>query len=157
MSTAKKIVDQKFIDTLKKDIKSSMLKISPTYLQLVGVFPLQAISSKKQHEMALKVVEKLITHINEEKPNDRGIEIYLKTLSELVNDYEKNQFRSAGVSGAEMLAYIMDIQGLNQSDLSKELGGQSVVSKILKGERELNIRQIKSLAKKFQVSPEVFI
>jgi HTH-type transcriptional regulator/antitoxin HigA len=54
-------------------------------------------------------------------------------------------------------AYLMELQGLNQTDLSKELGGQPVVSKILKGERELNLRQVKALAKRFKVSPEVFI
>lgn len=56
-----------------------------------------------------------------------------------------------------MLAYMMALQGLKQTDLSKELGGQPVVSKILKGERELNLRQVKALAKRFKVSPEIFI
>ena len=51
----------------------------------------------------------------------------------------------------------MDLQGLTQSDLAKEVGGQPIVSKILKGERELNLRQIKALAKRFKVSPKVFI
>ena len=152
MSTAKKL-----IDTLKEDTKGSKQKVSPTYIKLVEVFPLQPITSKKQHEMALKVLEKLITYTNEEASSDKGASMYLKTLSELVSDYEKNQFKSVGISGAEMLAYIMDLQGLNQADLSKELGGQPVVSKILKGERELNLRQVRSLAKRFKVSPEVFI
>lgn len=152
MSTAKKL-----IDTLREDVKDSKQRVSPTYIKLVEVFPLQPIHSKKQHEMALKVLEKLITYTNEDKSNDEGVKIYLKTLTELVSDYEENQFKSSEVSGSKMLAYIMELQGLNQKDLSKELGGQSVVSKILKGERELNLRQIKSLAKRFKVSPEVFI
>lgn len=109
------------------------------------------------NRVALKVLEKLISYINEQKTSDEGTEIYLKTLSELVGDYEKNQFKIPSVSGAEMLAYLMKLQGLNQTDLSKELGGQPVVSKILKGERELNLRQVKALAKRFKVSPEVFL
>lgn len=56
-----------------------------------------------------------------------------------------------------MLAYLMNLQGLTQKDLAKEVGGQPIVSKILKGERDLNIRQVKALAKRFKVSPEVFI
>jgi len=151
MSTAKKL-----IETLKTDIKSSQ-KVSPTYMELVEIFPLQSISSKKQHEMALRVIEKLISHTNIEKPKDKGIELYLKTLSELVNDYESSQYERAEVKGSEMLAYLMELKGLKQTDLSEDLGGQSVVSKILKGERDLNIRQIKSLALRFKVSPEVFI
>lgn len=151
MSTAKKL-----IETLKSDIKSPP-KASPTYLELVEVFPLQSISSKKQYETALKVIEKLIAHLNNEKAKDKGIGLYLKTLSELVSDYEMTQYRSAEVKGSEMLAYLMELKGLKQADLSEELGGQSVVSKILKGERDLNLRQIKSLASRFKVSPEVFI
>jgi HTH-type transcriptional regulator/antitoxin HigA len=152
MSTAKKLVD-----TLKEDIKGSHQKVGSTYLKLVEVFPLQPITSKSQHETALKVLEKLISYINEEKSPDEGAEVYLKTLTELVGDYEKSHYKAPTVSGAEMLAYLMELQGLNQSDLSKELGGQPVVSKILNGERELNLRQVKALAKRFKVSPEVFI
>jgi HTH-type transcriptional regulator / antitoxin HigA len=151
MSTAKKL-----IDILKEDVKGYQQKTDPTYLKLIEVFPLQVITSKNQHELALKVLEKLITYMNEEQADDKGIEVYLKTLTELVGDYE-TQFKTGTVNGAEMLVYLMDLQGLNQNDLSKELGGQPVVSKILRGERELNLRQIKALAKRFKVSPEVFI
>jgi antitoxin component HigA of HigAB toxin-antitoxin module len=34
---------------------------------------------------------------------------------------------------------------------------ESVVSLILRGERELNVRQIRALAKRFKVSPQVFL
>ncbi len=152
MSTAKKL-----IDTLKEDVKGSQNKADPTYLKLIEVFPLQTITSKSQHEVALKIVEKLITFINNKQPDYKGVEVYLKTLTSLVGDYERIQYKTGSVSGAEMLDYLMELQGLNQTDLSKELGGQSVVSKILKGERELNIRQVRALAKRFKVSPEVFI
>jgi len=50
----------------------------------------------------------------------------------------------------------MEAHGLTQSDLP-EIGSQGVVSEILSGERELNIRQIRRLAKRFGVSPAVFI
>jgi HTH-type transcriptional regulator/antitoxin HigA len=86
-----------------------------------------------------------------------GIDIYFKTLVELVDAYEKAHHQAPKTSGEDMLAYLMELQGLNQSDLSNELGGQSVVSQILKGKRELNLRQVKALAKRFKVSPEVFI
>ncbi|EQA34999.1 DNA-binding helix-turn-helix protein [Leptospira inadai serovar Lyme str. 10] len=50
----------------------------------------------------------------------------------------------------------MEENGLTQKDMA-ELGSQGVVSEILNGKRELNIRQIKALGKKFKVSPAVFI
>jgi HTH-type transcriptional regulator/antitoxin HigA len=50
----------------------------------------------------------------------------------------------------------MDEHGLTQSDLS-EVGSQGVISDILRGKRVLNVRQIRALAKRFQVSPAVFV
>lgn len=152
MSAARKLIDK-----LKEEVKGSQCKAEPTYLKLIEVFPLQTISSKRQYEVALRIVENLITFINVEQPADKGAEVYLKTLAELAGDYEHAQYRTGTVTGAEMLGYLMELQGLNQADLSKELGGQSIVSKILSGERELNLRQVKALAKRFKVSPEVFI
>jgi hypothetical protein len=46
--------------------------------------------------------------------------------------------------------------GLQQADLP-EVGSQSVVSEILNGKRDLNVRQIRALVKRFHVSPAVFI
>jgi HTH-type transcriptional regulator/antitoxin HigA len=50
----------------------------------------------------------------------------------------------------------MEEHDLRQSDLP-EIGSQGVVSEILNGKRELNVRQIRKLARRFQVSPAVFI
>lgn len=152
MTAAKKI-----IDSLKLDLKAYTQKADPTYLKLVEIFPLQPITSKTQHNLALKVVEKLITLLNTDAKTESGVETYLQTLSELVSDYEQKKYKSLKISGSDMLAYLMELQGLTQTDLAKELGGQPIVSKILKGERELNLRQIKALSKRFKVAPELFI
>jgi HTH-type transcriptional regulator/antitoxin HigA len=50
----------------------------------------------------------------------------------------------------------MEAQGLTQSEVP-EIGSQGVVSEILSSERELNIRQIRRLAKRLGISPAVFI
>jgi HTH-type transcriptional regulator/antitoxin HigA len=44
---------------------------------------------------------------------------------------------------------------LTQTDLP-EVGSQGVVSEVLHGKRELNVRQIRALAERFHVSPSVF-
>jgi HTH-type transcriptional regulator/antitoxin HigA len=152
MSVAKNL-----IQFLKEETKAGRTKVSSTYLELVELFPLQPITSEKDHRIALSVVEKIIIFIATDKNPDIGINNYLRTLSDIIGHYEQKKFKSSAVSGKEMLAYLMELKGLNQSDLAKELGGQPIVSKILKGERELNLRQIKALSKKFKVSPEVFI
>ena len=57
----------------------------------------------------------------------------------------------------EVLRLLMKEHGLTQTALRDELGGQSVVSDILKGKREINSRQAKALASRFGVSPAAFI
>jgi transcriptional regulator with XRE-family HTH domain len=59
-------------------------------------------------------------------------------------------------SGAEMLRFFMEERDLTQRDLS-EIGSQGVMSEILSGKREPNVRQIRALASRFDVSPAVFI
>ena len=54
---------------------------------------------------------------------------------------------------ASRLAFLMEQHGLRQSDLP-EIGGQSVVSEVLSGKRQLNLRQTQALAKRFFVPME---
>jgi HTH-type transcriptional regulator/antitoxin HigA len=55
-----------------------------------------------------------------------------------------------------MLKYLMEPHGVRQADLA-EIGSQGVVSEILSGKRQLNLRQIRALAARFHVLPSVFL
>jgi len=59
-------------------------------------------------------------------------------------------------SGTDLLRFLIEEHALKQTDLA-EIGSQRVVSEILSGKRELNVRQTRLLAKRFHVSPVVFI
>jgi HTH-type transcriptional regulator/antitoxin HigA len=50
----------------------------------------------------------------------------------------------------------MEEHGVSQEDLP-EIGNQTEVAEILSRKRELNIHQIRSLSKRFNVSPEIFL
>ena len=50
----------------------------------------------------------------------------------------------------------MEEHDLTQSDLP-DIGSQGVVSEILTGKRDLNVRQIARLSERFGVSPAVFM
>jgi len=51
----------------------------------------------------------------------------------------------------------MEQHKLKQNDLKNEIGSQGVVSEVLNGKRQLNVDQIKKLAKRFHVSASTFI
>lgn len=79
----------------------------------------------------------------------------LDTLGTLIHVHEEKHMPIDNCSGVEALLYLMEEHELTQSDLS-EIGTQGVVSEILSGKRQLNVRQIKLLAERFGVSPAVF-
>ena len=70
--------------------------------------------------------------------------------------YEEQHYPMPECRGGDILRFLMDEHGLTQSDLP-EVGSQGVVSEVLRGKRELNVRQVRALAKRFHVSPAVFI
>jgi HTH-type transcriptional regulator/antitoxin HigA len=79
-----------------------------------------------------------------------------KLLVVLIADYEAKQFTIEKASGVEVLRELMDANELRQKDLADDLGGESIVSLILKGKRQLNRQQMEKLSKRFNVSPAVF-
>jgi antitoxin component HigA of HigAB toxin-antitoxin module len=151
------------LDNLENSIfdNISTPKMGVVFEMLSHHFPLKMIKTKDQHEAAKKILTRIAVLIVERKIVDRNtiqdIREYLDALSTLVEKYELDHFKNLGkVSGREMLLYLMELKGLNQSDLKNDLGGQSIVSNILNGKRELNVRQIRTLSKRFKVSPIVF-
>jgi len=56
-----------------------------------------------------------------------------------------------------VLRAMMDQQGLTQSELAQEPGSQGVVSEILSGKRETNLRQMRALAVRFSVPVTAFV
>ena len=79
-----------------------------------------------------------------------------KLLVVLIADYEAKHVAIESVSGIEVLKELMESNGLRQKDLAEDLGGESVVSLILRGKRPLNRQQMERLSQRFHVSPAVF-
>ena len=132
------------MNTITKDIETHWSAISP----------LLAIRNEREYQEAVERVANLIDEIG----TDELHPLYelLDTLGTLIAAYEEKHYPMPKCNGAEMLRFFMGEHELTQSELS-DIGSQGVVSDILKGNRELNIRQIRALAKRFNVSPAVFI
>lgn len=76
-------------------------------------------------------------------------------MGDLIAAYEGRHYPIES-TGVDALAYLMDTHNLRQDELP-EVGSQGVVSEVLHGKRELNIRQIRALSSRFNVSAQVFI
>ena len=77
-------------------------------------------------------------------------------LGDLIEEYEMRKHPLPKATGIQALKFLMAQHGLRQSDL-RDIGSQGVMSEILAGKRELNIRQVRKLADRFGVSPATFI
>lgn len=77
-------------------------------------------------------------------------------MGELVAAYEELNLPQIQTTGIDALKYLMQTHGLGQADLP-EIASQGIMSELLNGKRELNLRQIKALANRFHVPPQAFI
>lgn len=116
--------------------------------------PLLAIRNEEQHDRAVKHLNDLIDEIGIDETHP--LYELPDTLGTLVHAYEEQHHPVPDCSRREMLAFFMEERGLKQVNLP-EIGSQGIVSEVLSGKRELNVRQIRALAKRFHVSPAVFI
>jgi HTH-type transcriptional regulator/antitoxin HigA len=119
-----------------------------------NIAPLLTIRNEREYNGAVKRLNELLDEIgdNEKHP----LYSLLDTLGTIIHVYEEEHYPIPESTGVDVLRFLMDEHGLSQSDLP-EVGSQGVVSEILNGRRELNLRQVRALAEKFKVSSAVFV
>lgn len=119
-----------------------------------GIRPFLTIRNEREYDAAIKRLNALLDEVgdNERHP----LFSFVDTLGTLIHAYEEEHYPMPEAHGVDVLKFFMEEHGLKQTDLV-EIGSQGVVSEILNGKRELNVRQIRLLAKRFHVSSAVFI
>lgn len=116
--------------------------------------PLGVLHSVEEYDHAVAVLDYILDEIGQDENHSLADLAEMLALS--IESYEEVHVPVPDSSGPQILRYLMEEHGLNQSDLP-EIGSQGVVSEILSGTRELNVRQIARLAGRFGVSPALFI
>ena len=117
---------------------------------------LSPIISVPQNESDYDRLVSLLDELLDLETPDSHVDSLIQLVSEMIRFYDEEHYPIHDVSGVEALQYLMKEHRLTQSDLP-EIGSQGVVSEILSGKRTLNVRQIKDLAVRFQVSPQTFL
>jgi HTH-type transcriptional regulator/antitoxin HigA len=137
-----------------EEIGKMTLITNELQIHWTNIAPLLSIRNEREYSAAVKRLNGLLDEIgDDEKHPLYGL---LDTLGTLVHLYEEEHYPIPEATGAEALRFLMGEHNLAQSELP-EIGSQGVVSEILNGKRELNVRQIRELAVKFQVSAAVFV
>lgn len=124
------------------------------YEALCAQVPLRPIRTKNDYRQAVRALNELMDAgaASEAHP----LADLLATLGELIGDYEDAAGTPRDADPVAVLRFLMQQHGLTQSGLP-EIGSQGVVSEVLSGRRALNVRQINALARRFGVSPAVFL
>lgn len=132
------------MNTIPLEVRRSWKKLAPVLM----------IRDEREYDQAIVRLNALLDEIG----TDEAHPLYelLDTLGTLLHTYEEAHQPIPETSGVDVLRFFMEEHGLTQSDLP-EIGSQGVVSEVLSGKRELNVRQIRALAERFGVSPAVFI
>ena len=110
--------------------------------------------NQKEYKRLVHILDGLIDEVGENESHP--LASLMETLGSLVESYEDQNIQIAEGSPSDVLKYLMEEHDLKQSDLP-EIGSQGVISEILSGKRQLNVRQIKLLSNRFKVSPAVFM
>lgn len=109
--------------------------------------------NKKEYRKQRLLLDKLMQRVLKEE--DKHVANLLKLIARNLKEYEENYFPLEKSTPNQVLEFLMQEHGLTQMDLP-EIGSQSLVSKILKGERKLTTEHIARLANRFHISPAVF-
>lgn len=111
-------------------------------------------TNKKEFDKLVAQLDELLETVGDDE-NHRLMGL-VDILSHLIAEYEDEHYENFSGKGVDALKYLMESHHLQQADLA-EVASQGVISEILNGKRELNLRQIKLLAKRFNVEPATFI
>ena len=111
-------------------------------------------ANEDEYDRLVGMLDELIDIVRDDETHP--LANWMDVLSVLVEAYEDQFVPEPDSDPIAVLKHFMQEYALRQQDLS-ELGSQGVVSEILNGKRELNLRQIRALSKRFNVSEAIFV
>ncbi|WP_194766355.1 type II toxin-antitoxin system HigA family antitoxin [Tamlana sp. I1] len=116
------------------------------------------IQTEKQYNVILARIEELLQDSNNiESQNAKGY-VELNILSDLVADYEEQNFPVNKPSLTEVIKMRMVELGLNQKRLSELLGvSTSRVSEYLTGKSEPTLKVAREISKKLSIEPSIVL
>ena len=110
--------------------------------------------NQKEYNRLVNILDGLVDEVGENESHP--LASLMETLGSIIESYEAQNIAEIEGSPSDALRTLMEEHDLRQSDLP-EIGSQGVISEMLSGKRQFNVRQIKLLSKRFKVSPAVFM
>lgn len=146
------------IVALEKMLKPLEAPLDNEFLRWLYLhLPPRPIESRKMHRRYNEAVRTLMREsATLDSATRTVVNQYLSAVIPFVEQFEKKEFPLGSATPEEVLAFLIEQHEMSQDDLAKELGGQPVVSQILRGKRRLTREHIERLSERFGVSAATF-
>jgi HTH-type transcriptional regulator/antitoxin HigA len=83
---------------------------------------------------------------------------YFDLLCSLLEEYDSKNVKWPKITAVDMLKHLLEEHGLAAADLSRILGGsRNLGAMILRGERKLTLKHVRTLSRRFRVSADLFL
>jgi len=134
--------------------KSEFAGLPKDYAGLCRILTPRPIRDKADFENVTEITDAMAGHKLTADQED-----YFDLLCRLIEDYEKEQGLPAPkASGLDALRHLLEAQDMSAADLARLLGvHRTLGGMILRGERQLTLAHVRTLAKHFSVSADLFL
>jgi HTH-type transcriptional regulator / antitoxin HigA len=137
---------------LEEIMNTQLKEVAKVWPNIQSVFSVP--HNEKDYNNLVKLLDSLIDEVGNNESH--RLSRLMETIGSLIESYESQNYPDIEGDPINALKTLMEEHGLKQSDLP-EIGSQGVVSEIISGKRQLNVRQLKLLGERFKVSPIVFV
>ena len=124
------------------------------YRKLLGQTLPTIVHDEKQNERYISLLEQLYDRGDPLSAEENEL---AELLTLLVEDFESKRYELPRSTPLDALQELMRANELMQKDLLDVFGTPSIVSEILSGKRDLSKDHVVKLARRFNVSPELFL
>jgi len=123
------------------------------YAALCRILTPRPIHDKVEFQNVLETTDAMAGH--ELTPDQ---EDYFDLLCRLIEDYEEERVDPPNVTGPEALQLLLDAHSMSAADLARVLGvHRTLGAMILRGERKLTLKHVRTLSRHFGVSADLFL
>jgi HTH-type transcriptional regulator / antitoxin HigA len=140
-----------------KIMDHEMLEAWKSFNALAPV-PLGPISSEQDYDRMIEFMNELMDSYDGNHHSSEGA--LLHVMGSLIAEWEQAHpyFDLSRVTPVHMLAHYMEARSLTQKEVEQGTGiGQSILSLLLSGKREINAAHARALGAFFRVNPGVFL
>jgi HTH-type transcriptional regulator / antitoxin HigA len=123
------------------------------YGQLVAEVTPKVIETEDEYQQFLAVAERL-TFKQVQTPEESAL---YDLVTMLVETYEAQHYPIDRSSPVEVLEHVIESIGIDRSDLAEIFGSGEALNRVLAGRDLINSSQANSLARRFKLSPEIFL